>query len=384
MNKTHNIISVSGGKDSTALLLLALERQPDNLQAVFADTGHEHAQTYEYVQYLNDKVFPIRTIRADFAADMARKAAYVVANWKPDLMAEKPGTPGFWEYVGPVLKGDDGEQSEDWIQPDEPPKPSAPHVPQQSMIWRWWPDKPPMPGLTSEQADDKIQRAVAALKPTGNPFLDLCIWKGRFPSTRARFCSEELKRNPIIEQVQMPLLDIGDDVVSWQGVRADESPSRAALPERDLVGGGAAGGSLWNYRPILQWNVDQVFAMHRKHSIEPNPLYKAGMGRVGCMPCIHARKDELREIATRYPEEIARVAEWERIVSEASKRGCSTFFEADTIPGNSREMAEIRHDTHGIWQAIEWSKTTRGGRQFDLLGDLNTGALCSSIYGLCE
>ena len=54
---THNIVSVSGSKDSTALLLLAIERGAENLQAVFADTGHEHAQTYEYVQYLNDKVF---------------------------------------------------------------------------------------------------------------------------------------------------------------------------------------------------------------------------------------------------------------------------------------------------------------------------------------
>ena len=32
----HNIISVSGGKDSTALLLLAIERQPENLQAVLS------------------------------------------------------------------------------------------------------------------------------------------------------------------------------------------------------------------------------------------------------------------------------------------------------------------------------------------------------------
>lgn len=320
----HNIISVSGGKDSTALLLLAIERQPENLQAVFADTGHEHAQTYEYVQYLNDKVFPIRTIRADFTDRIAGKLVYV---------REK------------------------------------------------WPEK----GVPA----DIVARAIAILEkgPTGIPFLDLCIWKGRFPSTRARFCSEELKRNPIIEQVQMPLLDAGHDIISWQGVRADESPARATLPERDLVGGSPDGGSLWNFRPILAWTVEDVFAMHRKYGIEPNPLYRQGMGRVGCMPCIHARKDELLEIARRFPEEFARVAEWERIVSEASKRGSSTFFEADTIAGNSRDMAQISHETHGIHSVIEWAKTGRGGRQFDMFrvdGEQAEGPLCSSIYGLCE
>ena len=25
--------------------------------------------------------------------------------------------------------------------------------------------------------EEKVQRAIAALKPTGNPFLDLCIWR---------------------------------------------------------------------------------------------------------------------------------------------------------------------------------------------------------------
>lgn len=35
---THNIVSVSGGKDSTATLLVAIALEVSNLQAVFADT----------------------------------------------------------------------------------------------------------------------------------------------------------------------------------------------------------------------------------------------------------------------------------------------------------------------------------------------------------
>ena len=297
----HNIVSVSGGKDSTALLLLAIERQTENLQAVFADTGHEHQQTYEYVQYLNDKVFPIRTVKAGFSEQIARKREYVKHKW-PE-------------------KG----------------------VPQST-----------------------VDRALEALYPTGNPFLDLCIWKGRFPSVMRRFCTEELKRNPIIEQVFMPLLDQGNEVYSWQGVRADESLARRDLPELNEVGGG-----LWNYRPILNWTAQDCFAMHKKHGIKHNPLYEQGMGRVGCMPCINARKDELLEISKRFPDEIERVAEWERIVSAASKRGSSTFGVGVDI-----SVASIR-------SVVEWSKTSRGGKQYDFLR-IEEGPSCSSIYGLCE
>ena len=230
--------------------------------------------------------------------------------------------------------------------------------------------------------EEKVLRALAALVPTGNPFLDLCIWKGRFPSTKARFCSEELKRNPIIEQVQMPLLEQGDTIWSWQGVRADESLARRDLPELELVGSGVGAGELWNYRPILTWTAEDCFAMHRKHGIKHNPLYEQGMGRVGCMPCIHARKDELLAIAQRFPAEIERVAQWEGIVKDASKRGTSTLLNA-SVKGLSNEEAEAVSNIHAM---VEWSKTSRGRTNFDLFrgNDIEPSESCSSIYGLCE
>lgn len=306
--KEHNIISLSGGKDSTALLLLAIERQVENMRAVFADTGHEHPQTYEYVRYLEQVTgVKVQWVRADFTSEIARKREFIATKW-PEM------------------------------------------------------------GIGSE----KIARALEVMQPTGNPFLDLCLWKGRFPSTKARFCSEELKRNPITDHVHLPLLQAGDDVVSWQGVRADESASRANLPERECKRTFENGAELWNYRPILSWTAEDCFAMHRKHGIKHNPLYEQGMGRVGCMPCIHCRKDELLEISRRFPSEIDRIREWEQLVSHASKRDASTFFPTADGRGN------------GINEVVEWAKTSRGGQQYDLIRVVETGPLCSSVYGLCE
>lgn len=313
MNTDHNIISVSGGKDSTALLLLAIERNTENMQAVFADTGNEHQQTYDYVQYLHENVFPIRRVAADLSQQIEGKRHYVLTKW-----AEK--------------------------------------------------------GVSQSNID----RAAAALVPTGNPFLDLCIWKGRFPSSKAAFCSEELKRNPIIRQVQNPILDAGEDVVSWQGVRRDESLRRSTLPERELkLRREDTGAELWNYRPILDWTATDVFAMHDKHGVMKNPLYSQGMGRVGCMPCINCRKDELLEISRRFPDAIERIRMWEDAVKLASKRGAATFFAA---PSDDNEWSAQQT----IEKRVEWAKTSRGGQQYDMLRVLDDSPLCSSIYGLCE
>lgn len=302
------LASVSGGKDSTATLLVAIERHGvESVQAAFADTGNEHDVTYEYVRYLEDATgVAIKWLRQDFSEWWAQRRVYV---------AEK------------------------------------------------WPSK----GVP----DSVVARALAVYDqgPTGNPYLDLCIIKNRFPSRMAQFCTQFLKSEPLTEYA-LELIDQHGAVESWQGVRADESPSRARLPSYEYVGGGYG-----IYRPILRWSVSDVFAAHDAAGIARNPLYTQGMGRVGCMPCVNANKAELREIAKRFPDHIDRIEEWESIVGLVSKRNAATFFAS---PGDN----ETAHARGNIRQVVEWSKTTRGGVQRDLLG--SDILACSSAYGLCE
>lgn len=319
LGEQHNIVSVSGGKDSTATLLVAMAHQVPNLRGVFADTGNEHELTLEYVDYLEQATgVTIERRRADFSRQIAGKRRYIETKWREQGVAESI-----------------------------------------------------------------IEDALQVLQPTGIPFLDLCLWKGRFPSRKAQFCTQELKRNVIIEQVMLPLLDGKNMVLSWQGVRREESEARRYLPECDEVGGG-----LFNYRPILTWPVEAVFEAHRYAGVKPNPLYSQGMGRVGCMPCINCRKGELREIALRFPEHVDRIARWEDLVSQASKIGAATFFagaNAKHQGGSIKHLspAEIVRIAN-VRQAVAWSRTTRGGIQYDLMAEGNDASACSSAYGLCE
>ena len=329
-----NLISMSGGKDSTAMALLALERKTENLRFVFADTGHEHQQTYDYIDYLESALnITIERVKRDFTREISVRRANLCkqAATKAHYVRKKNKATGKYKKVRV----------------------------------RGWNNRARV-------------RALNVLHPTGIPFLDLCLLKGRFPSTKARFCSSELKHNPIGDLIVNELES--NEVYIWQGVRAEESKDRAKLPELENVGGG-----LWNYRPILKWTWQEVFAMHHKHGIKPNPLYTQGMGRVGCMPCIHCKKSELKQIANGFPDEIDRVSHMETLVRLASKRGESSFFAADKTPeGKDRLKNDIVSSMPLIHQVAEWSKTTRGGKMFDLFAAEEAEISCSSEYGLCE
>ena len=312
-SRTQHIVYISGGKDSTACLLIALATvRRSQIRAVWCDTGHEHPETVDHIAYLADELkVPIVRLAADFTDRIAHKRAHIPERW---------GNAGVPEA--------------------------------------------------------QIERAVELLVPTGIPFLDLCMLKGRFPSANARFCTEELKVVPadrdLNEQLDLPGIEW---CWQWLGQRHEESRARRHLAEWENRGHHAG-----VYRPIVRWPVSAVVEAHRFRGVKMNPLYLKGMGRIGCMPCILARKDEIRQWSMRWPEDVERIKEWEALVCAVSKRGYSSLMHKHR---HGEQSAEDVFAEERIESIVEWSRTSHGGMQYDLVSAIDPPG-CQSLYGLCE
>jgi 3'-phosphoadenosine 5'-phosphosulfate sulfotransferase (PAPS reductase)/FAD synthetase len=248
-------------------------------------------------------------------------------------------------------------------------------------------------------------------------FWELARHKKRFPSTKARFCTQALKIIPTREYV-LALMQEGHQVLRLSGVRSAEGHNtndRAAATAWEYNEGDA----VWVHRPILDWTLDQVWDIHKRYlsldavcdlvtadptmaadrkaqvikrlrarGIPFNPLYAMGAKRVGCFPCINSAKPEIRAMATFRPERITFIGEKEIWVGE-SNFGISTFFPRGYIPLhlNSKEVTikDKVYDVPTIYDVVEWSKTAWGGRQYNFdFGDDDYEILACAIGGECE
>ena len=286
------VIAFSGGKDSSALLVWALEHLPqDQLRFVFCDTGWESPITYQFIDEVNHRLLDGRLI---------------------------------------VLK--------------------------------------------SRKYTD---------------LLDLAKKKRRFPSPKARFCTEELKIVPMIEWI----LQQSCDIAVYQGIRAEESEARRRMKPSDeffkpqidydqnphrFVDGQwkrkqapifqkQAIAWLESYecsveRPFFYWKTKDILTLCRKHNVL-NPLYSKGFSRVGCFPCIMANKREIRRIAEIDPERITTIA-------QAEQETGHSFFPYSKVPDAQCEKPAI-HDV------VKWAFSNVTMTEQDTPS-------CLSHYAQCE
>lgn len=169
---------------------------------------------------------------------------------------------------------------------------------------------------------DKLHLDLVTLKSKKyDGMIDLARQKKRWPSTRARFCTIELKTKPTIDYV---LDDVQDNMLMIQGIRGAESPARAKMskqctyfkyyfepygfdkngkPKKHTYRGKDVRAFRVQFaddllRPVFDWDAQQVIDYILAAGLEPNPLYRMGYKRVGCWPCVMSNQ---RDIMRRAP-----------------------------------------------------------------------------------
>ena len=173
-------------------------------------------------------------------------------------------------------------------------------------------------------------------------FLKLAEKKKRFPSTKARFCTEELKIKPMIDWV----ISQKDSTIIIQGIRSGESAARAAMEYECMYFKHyfqpLANGKKYSYRkkeiiewckkydasvlrPIKDWSAQQVIDCILNAGHKPNPLYYKGFARVGCFPCIMCRKNEILNIVKNEKDMLERLKNAEKTIGYS-------FFPPQYIP----------------------------------------------------
>jgi len=106
-------------------------------------------------------------------------------------------------------------------------------------------------------------------------------------------------------------------IVNCMGLRAEESPQRSKATPFRLNKSNSKGGKTWyDWLPIHDMLVDEVFATIAADDKEVHWAYKVGMDRLSCCFCIMATKDDLTIAADHNPEMFARYVAAERVIDQ--------------------------------------------------------------------
>lgn len=214
--------------------------------------------------------------------------------------------------------------------------------------------------------DYSLEYCTSKKYPSG--FVQLVTERGRTPSVKARFCTEELKTEPAIAYCK----SLNDEVTVYMGHRREESPKRALMCVEDFDDRYDAEIR----RPLLDWTARDVFAIHKKHGIEPNPLYKMGVQRVGCFPCVMVQLRELKALS-QWPKPWAELKANTQKIEDAIGK---SFFPPNYIPKRF-QTGRTEEGKSFTWCADVWHYIE--GTTVDQMPMMEQRS-CMSVYNLCE
>lgn len=158
-------------------------------------------------------------------------------------------------------------------------------------------------------------------------FFDMVEARGMFPSPRQRQCTSDLKRDPITTAIRRHAKATGQGlIVNCIGLRAEESSNRARqVAFRFSDRNSKAGREWYEWLPIHELTVDEVFAIIRDNGQEPHWAYAQGMTRLSCVLCIMASTGDLQTAARLQPALYQRYVELEKRIGQTMMMPSKTY-----------------------------------------------------------
>jgi DNA sulfur modification protein DndC len=189
-----------------------------------------------------------------------------------------------------------------------------------------------LPGVewagTVEHAEATTQGSPFYTVQAKKTFFEMVERRKMWPSAQHRQCTSDLKRDPIDKQVRAILKERGlTRVVNCMGIRAQESPKRAkAIPFKINKRNSIAGREWYDWLPIHNYLIGDVWLEIKKAGQQPHWAYAAGMSRLSCCFCILASKADLTRAAELNPELYAKYVALEKKIGhtiQAPKKGAA-------------------------------------------------------------
>jgi 3'-phosphoadenosine 5'-phosphosulfate sulfotransferase (PAPS reductase)/FAD synthetase len=263
-------------------------------------------------------------------------------------------------------------------------------------------------------------------------FVTLAERKKRFPSSKARFCTEELKTKPMIDWI----LDQDCHLIIIQGIRADESEARKAMSKQcqffkyyyqpytdnivkykhlrrigrkkslttkqkarlTKIRGRLRIGKLdekyhtYRKKEVIAWRINYDDTVERPFFYstssdvmnvifsadqKPNRLYYMGRKRVGCDPCIMENHDAIKAAVKFSPDTITRL-------ELAEIRIGGSFFPPDYIPKKYMTKRDVNGKRYPCVKDVITYLTGDEYQQDLFVGIEVEQRKCMSFYGICE
>ena len=231
-------------------------------------------------------------------------------------------------------------------------------------------------------------------------FIELAIKRGRFPSTKAKFCTEVLKVKPMIDYVLLQL-EKHEYLIVVQGIRKDESEARSKMEahcqyfkyyftpyghdkkgkpkyftyrKKDIIRLEAL-AKVDIERPVFGKTAQEVIVDILDADHKPNPLYYLGVGRVGCFPCIMVTHWELYILITKEPA-------YETRLIEAEAKVGRSFFRNGYIPHRYNDQGNGKETWPSCQRVFEYIRMKNS--QGQLHPEPDNGRSCMTAFNICE